>query len=193
MEKGEFIAFLEKTAEFSASEKQLIYDHTELKKFEKGDYLVKFGEVCKNMCFITTGVIRFYILTDEGEELTMMFLSEGEMALRLESFFKNTPSNGFLQCETACELICISKEKWLFLKKKVANFAAALNENASVYMAQKLELQRRLFNQDAINSYLEFVKVNSNIVDRIPMKHLASYLGITPSSLSRLKKDITLS
>jgi CRP-like cAMP-binding protein len=184
--------FLDTIGEFSIQEKQLIMDHTHNLHLEKGEFLLKYGETCKDISFVKKGIVRFYLLTEEGEELTMMFLSPYEMVLRIESFLKNVPSNGFLECITACDFVCISKENWLQIKKKVKNFGATIAEHGSLFMSKKLEFQRRLLNNDALSAYHEFMKRNKAIADQIPMKHLASYLGITPSSLSRIKKELTV-
>lgn len=188
MKRELFIDFLETVSSFSDVEKKLIFDHTTSRIFEKGSYLLKFGEISTDVNFIISGVIRFYIVGEDGEELTTAFISEGECASRIESFLKNTPSNGYLHCETSCDLITINKKDWVFLCDNTKNFGYAMGQLGSMYVAKKMELQRRLLTDDAQSAYLEFLKKHKSIADRVPMKHIASYLGITPSSLSRIKK-----
>ncbi len=191
MNSGKLIDFLETVAEFSAKEKKLIFEHCNSRNVEKGAYLLSLGEVCNEVNFIIKGVVRFYILNDSGEELTTAFLSEGEIASRTESFLKGVPSNGYLRCETNCEFVTINRKSWNVLCEHTKNFGYAMGQIVSLSISKKMEMQRRILNEDARNSYVDFIKMHENVANRVNMKHIASYLGITPSSLSRIKKEIT--
>ena len=191
MKRDKLLSLLEEHAEFSASEKSLIFEALEIIVVNKGEFLLKYDEICQQVHFVLEGVVRCFILNEKGEELTTTFISEGEMTTRIESFFTQTPSSGYLQCETDCELISISKEKWDFLCRNTKNFGNAIGQFATICMAQKLEIQRRLLMLEAKDAYLDFIKFHEKIIDRVPMNHISSYLGITPSSLSRIKKEIT--
>jgi len=191
MKKLKFIDFLEQVCSFTAKEKELIIHASEIQTLSKGQYLLEMNEVCKHVHFVLKGVIRFYILNDKGDELTTTFLSEGELVARIESFLKNAPSNGYLQCETSCELISISKENYVELYKISKRFGYAMSQLVSLSVAKKMEIQRRLLTEDGKESFLDFNKFHKNIANRIPSNHIASYLGMTPSSLSRVKKELT--
>jgi CRP/FNR family transcriptional regulator, anaerobic regulatory protein len=191
MIRGQLIEFLENMTELTEDDKSLIFQYTEEKRANKGDFLLEFGQTCTELHFVLSGVIRFYILNDKGEELTTVFIGESEIATRLESFLRGVPSNGYLQCETPCHLITISKQNWNIIAEKSSNISIAMANLATIYLSKKLEIQRRLLTSDARSAYLEFMKFHCDLAERIPMKHISSYLGITPSSLSRIKKEIT--
>lgn len=191
MKNEKLIGFLENVASFSSKEKILILNCLEERKKQKGDFLLEMGQISTEIHFVTKGVVRFFIISEKGEELTTAFISEDEVAVRIESFLRNSPSNGFLQCETSCEFITITKDNWNYLCAETKNFGYAMTQLASIYVAKKMEIQRRLLTADAHSAYMDFLKYHGNIADRVPLKHISSYLGITPSSLSRIKKDIT--
>ncbi len=191
MIQGKLINFLEELTPLSETEKKLLIDLCEVKQSEKGDHILEYGQICTEMYFVTSGVVRFYILNDKGEELTNAFIGESEVATRLESFLRGIPSNGYLQCETHCHFITISKKNWNIITEKSKNICITMASLATIYVARKLEMQRRLLTEDGRSAYLDFMKFYENVADRIPMKHISSYLGITPSSLSRIKKELT--
>lgn len=191
MKKKVLLDFLENVSTFSQQELNLIDQHSTTKHYKKGSFITSYGEICNEVSLVLQGVIRFYILNEQGDEMTTAFILRGELAARIESFLKQSPSNGYLVCETDCDLITISKENWDFLCQNTKNFGFALTQYGAIGVAQKLEFQRRLLNLDARSAYLEFAQRHQHVIDQVPLKHIANYLGITPSSLSRVRNNLS--
>ena len=110
--------------------------------------------------------------------------------LDYKSFEANITSAEYLQAVTNCKLIVFSKEDWEDLSNTIVGWDSIVNKMIQKALAQKLERRSPLSAQDATTRYLMFLEKFPMLANRIPLSYLASYLGITQSSLSRIRKKI---
>jgi CRP-like cAMP-binding protein len=170
-------------------EKETIVEHTVLKAFDKGTVLLRAGEVSKSCYAVMKGCVREYLIKD-GVERTIAFYTEGQPVNSFSSSSKQKPSMHYLECSEDCVLtvgndslideICERIPRLTqFLKREVEKDAGELQERMAKFMTSSPE--ERFENIQANNPEL---------LNRVPQHQIASYLGVTPESLSRIKKRV---
>jgi CRP-like cAMP-binding protein len=163
-----------------------------VKKLQKEEYFLEAGKFCNQIGFIVNGVFRIFFYDKEGNEITRYFLSERHFLMDLYSFNNKTLSSESIQALTDSELIIIDRspfEQMITKSKDLEKIVHKITENG---LLEKLYKREELFNQDATTKYLHFLEMYPNIANRIPLGHLASYLGIKQQSLSRIRKEISI-
>ncbi|MEO5998961.1 MAG: Crp/Fnr family transcriptional regulator [Chitinophagaceae bacterium] len=152
----------------------------------KKAFLLKQGKVCKNIWFINKGIIRcFYI--KEDKEISSWFMKEGDVIISVESYFKQQPSKENIQAIEDCELFCISYDELQVVYAKYPEFnfiARILTEKYYTLSEQRLFSLRM---QRANERYAYLMSHYPEIIQRVPSTFIASYLGITLETLSRIK------
>ncbi|MEO5564767.1 MAG: Crp/Fnr family transcriptional regulator [Chitinophagaceae bacterium] len=159
------------------------------KKYRKKQYILQEGEICKQETFITRGCIRTYEVDENGQEHILQFGIEGWWIGDLYSFLNNTPSSYNIDCIEDCEVLHMSKvnlEELYVEVPKLERFFRILMQNA--YSAAQ---QRILYtiSKPAAERYHDFITKYPHIEQRVADHHIASYLGIAPQSLSRIRKQ----
>jgi len=127
---------------------------------------------------------------NKGEEITKYFIEENNLVVDLESFDNEIPSTAYVQAITDCKLIVFLKKDWQELLNTIVGWDAIVHKIISKALMQKVERRSPLVSEDATTRYLKFIEIYPTVVNRIPLSYIASYLGITQSSLSRIRKNI---
>ena len=172
------------------SETELFLSLLQPKTIKRKDYLLRQGEVCKAEYFITKGCLRTYTIDDNGFEHIIMFGIEDWWVGDLFSFLTQTPTNYFIDALEDTEVLQISKENLTRLYEKVPKFERFFRiilQNA--FIAQQKRIDQNL-SLTAEQRYLEFIKKYPELEQRIPQKHISSFLGITPVFLSMLRRKL---
>jgi len=155
----------------------------------KNEFLVREGAISRNLYFVVSGYLRcFYI--DDGNDITTQFATTKDFITSFESFLNNEFSKENIQCISDCILLSISRDGYEQLYQEVLNWPMFCK---SVYESHIIKLSQRantLQNLPASKRYLNFLNAQPNIALNTSVKHLASYLGIKPQSLSRIRKEI---
>lgn len=155
------------------------------------EYFLKEGTVCQQMAFIEKGELRMFYITEEGKEINVEFFFENDFVASYQSFLQQTNSKYYIQAISDCELITISHKT---LQNAYANspywqkFGRIIAEKVFTLAEQRTE--SFLF-YNAEERYLNLLKNRPIIFKKIPLYHIASYLGIEPESLSRLRRTLT--
>ncbi|WP_172278847.1 Crp/Fnr family transcriptional regulator [Chryseobacterium sp. LAM-KRS1] len=156
----------------------------------KSDFFLKQGEKCKYLGFIKSGTIRSFYINDQGREINFGFYFENEFFTDYESILCDTVSNMNIQAIEHCEILLLSKDDLQNLYKKEAywqKFGRMMSEK--IYLDAKKRIDDLLCYSPE-NRYLNLLKRNPMLVQKIAQKHIASYLGITEQSLSRIRSRI---
>jgi CRP-like cAMP-binding protein len=183
-----FQKFKEKVP-LTAQEEDQIKSYLIPKKLRKKQYLLQEGDVCKNIAFVEKGILREYVV-DSGGEHIIQFALEGWTISDLFSFLTGEAATYNIDALEDAELVLISKnthEELLRTQPKYETYMRLLITNA--YIA----LQRRLTSIISIpteEQYTNFTQIYPDIVQRVPQHMIASYLGLTPETLSRIRKKI---
>jgi CRP-like cAMP-binding protein len=155
----------------------------------KGEYFSEAGRIPQQVGFIVEGVIRGNYYNKKGEEITRCFISENSLVVDYVNFEANTSSSEYLQACTDCKLIAFSKQNWEELSQTVAGWDNIKNKMVQICMYQKSR-KGPVISQDATTRYMEFMENYPSLINRVPLAYIASYLGVTQQSLSRIRKNI---
>ena len=159
-------------------------------ELSKDEYYWEAGKAVKQTGFITEGVLRVYYYTNNGEENTRYFVDENHLILDGPVSAANYIPSEYLQAVTDCKLIVFSKKDWKEISDTIVGWDNIIQKIITKHHAEKLERRSPLVSQDATTRYLEFMETFPMLVNRIPLSFIASYLGITQQSLSRIRKKI---
>jgi len=156
----------------------------------KEEYFSEAGKISRQVAFVVEGIMRVCYYDNKGEEITKYFIEENNLVVDLESFDNEIPSSSYVQAVTDCKLIVFQRKDWLELLQTIVGWEAIVHKIISRALLQKVERRSPLVSEDAKTRYLKFLEIYPNVVNRIPLSYIASYLGITQSSLSRIRKNI---
>ncbi|MFC3560749.1 Crp/Fnr family transcriptional regulator [Pedobacter jamesrossensis] len=156
----------------------------------EGDYFSEAGKVANRVGFILDGIIRVSYYNKNGEDVTRYFIDEDNFVVDLNSFDNRIPSSEYVQAVTECKLLVFSKKSWEDLSHTILGWDAIVAKITSKGLLQKIERISPLIAEDATTRYLTFLDRYPGIANRVALVFIASYLGITPSSLSRIRRSI---
>ncbi|MFB9107434.1 Crp/Fnr family transcriptional regulator [Flavobacterium gyeonganense] len=156
----------------------------------KEDYFSEAGKIAKQVGFVLEGILRVCYYNNNGEEITTYFIDENNFVVDLDSFDNQIPSSGYVQAIMDCKLIVFSKQNWEEIANTIVGWESIVNKIVKKSLIQKIERRSPLVSEDATTRYLAFMEKYPQLVNRIPLFYLASYLGVTQSSLSRIRKNI---
>lgn len=182
--------YVEQYTPLSDEDRQVLKNEIEVKHFPKGTVLLREGEIARECYFVLSGCIRQYQLID-GEEKTTAFYTEGEAAVSLLSFNEQVPANHFFVCEedtTATAGGLGSEESFLAKHPKFAEVIRIMLEQSFGKMKDDFA---RFITSSPEQRYLQLLEQRPDLLQRVPQHQLASYIGVTPESLSRIRKRIT--
>jgi CRP-like cAMP-binding protein len=156
---------------------------------KKDAYFSEAGMIPKQVSFILEGVIRGCYYNNKGEEITRCFINEHNLAVDYVNFESNTASSEYLQACTDCQLIVFSKPDWDELSHTIIGWDNIKNKMVQKCMYQKSR-KSPVISQNATTRYLAFIENYQLLANRIPLAYIASYLGVTQQSLSRIRRNI---
>jgi len=166
-----------------------IYSSFEKKEIEKGQFIAKEGKICDKLYFIDSGYTRSYLL-NEGKEITTWFCFEGEFVTAFNSFFHGIPCRENIVAMMPCTMFYITNKKLNEQIKKNAIWETvvrlfitrfALQQEDRIYLLQSLSAVKKY--QYIIDNYPHMIKI-------VPNKYIASFIGITKESLSRIRTKL---
>jgi CRP-like cAMP-binding protein len=160
-----------------------------IEKKPKGYLLIKERDFVKNCFYLITGCVRQYQLID-GTEKTTAFYTDKQGISSFTSLAKKVASNYYLECLEECELAVISIEKELELYKKYPNFESLSRVGMEIQLGEYQDMMAKFITLKPEERYLDILKNKPELINRVPQYHLASYLGVSPETLSRIRKRI---
>ncbi|MEO6177478.1 MAG: Crp/Fnr family transcriptional regulator [Flavobacterium circumlabens] len=164
---------------------------TAFQSVKKGDILLRNGQVAKELYFICKGILRAYITDKEGTIYNKNIFTEGSFAGSTASSLQQTPSDFSIEALEDSIVIRINYQKYrelIFRNDDLKNFYIAYLEKNWVIEKEQREIS--LVMENATERYLQFISRHPDISNRIPLLHIASHLGITPTQLSRIRKSL---
>jgi len=165
-------------------------EHTKLLKLNQGDIFLKQGSLKSNLYFVKEGLIRSYFVDEKGEEITNRLRYENQVMSCYEIDLLNEPSRFNLQALEPTELIVIDVKAMRQIVDDNPKFEAGRRFFLTTTLVESLEALDDFMLLSAEQRYLKFVKEHPELLNRVPNKYIANVLGITPQSLSRIRKRI---
>ena len=160
------------------------------KKLRKKQYLLQEGDVSKYTAFVEKGMLRTFTVDDKGNEPILQFSMEGWWAGDLYSFLTEEPSQYHIEAIEDCELLLITKPSWDLLLDKIPAFERYFR---ILIQNSLIATQRRLMGSMSETAEEKYTKLINNFpgcLQRIPQHMIASYLGITRETLSRIRSQM---
>ena len=171
----------------SEEEEEFIKQYLTPKKLRKKQYLLQEGDVCKHIAFVEKGALKAYVVDDAGAESIIQFALEGWVISDLYSFLTGEPATYNIDALENAELVLISKSAHEELLKKLPKYETYIRlQITGAYIA----LQKRLTSIISLpleERYKNFLALYPNIAQRVPQHMIASYMGLTPETLSRVR------
>ena len=173
----------------TADEKARVETAFKARKLSKGELWVKEGTRSNHVAFVQEGKLRVYYHDDDGNEVTCYFVTPNNFISSYTSFLTNTPTIENISAIEDCSLMVISKEELETLSEEIPKihiWRRVIAENMFIVMEKRIAM---LQSQTANGRYERMLKENPDIILSVPLQYTASFLGITPQHLSRLRKE----
>ena len=167
-----------------------INDKIVFKEIKKGDYYQEAGKTPREIIFLTEGIMRVCYYNNQGDEVTKYFFDENNFIADINSYNQEIPATEYIQAITDCKYLSFSKETMKDISMTIIEWDHIIAKITAKAFAEKINKISPMMNEDATERYLSFFEKFPTLVNRIPLSYLASYLGITQSSLSRIRKNI---
>ena len=186
----EFINYLLQFGQLNQQQIDLINSKGVFKEIKKDEYFQEAGKIPREVGFLTEGIIRICYYNNKGDEITKYFIDENNLIVDINSYNQNIPSSGYIQAITDCKFIVLSKEEIKNLSITILIWDDLINKIMNKALIEKVNKISPMLAEDATERYRNFFTKFPTLANRIPLSYLASYLGITQSSLSRITKNI---
>lgn len=183
------IKYISNYVPLTAEEVAVVKAQNLLKAYKKGDVLLAEGEQAKECYFVISGCVRAYYLID-GEEHNTAFYIENHTITPV-SYQTQTASAYYLECLEDCVLALGNADRNKRLVAQIPKLETLIQQLNGELLLQKTVEFDEFKNHNPEQRYLKLLEKNPELANRIPLYHLASYLGITKVSLSRIRKRIT--
>ena len=139
-----------------------------------------------------SGILRIYEETDDALEQTFYFMNAGQLLADPESFSTQTPSLANIQALTTCQTKAVSYDSFQRLATDIPAWGSTIQRITEKALLEKVQKRSRLLYEDARTRYQRLISEQPEVAQRVPLGLIASYLGITLSSLSRLRKQLAV-
>lgn len=170
-------------------EEELISQLFKKQLFKKGDFFLEEEKVCTKLGFIGQGIMRYY-MTKDGEEKTFAFSRENEFVCFYQSFLSANKSSASIQALEDCIVYVISRDDLQRFYEQVSGADKFGRLSIEQVFVQTIKDLYSLYFDSPIERYQKLVNERGDLLQRIPQYHIASYLGVKPQSLSRIRKRI---
>ncbi len=185
-----FDDYLRSNVLLDAEQRDILFRHSLVREFRRGEFLLREGETCAHRFFIERGAVREYSIDPKGREHLLLFAVEGWFLMNVEGVFFGKPSSYFIQAIEATRIVLLDERQVCRLTREDKVFEE-LNRNLLYEHIRMLQARITLLQAaSAEERYLDFVQAFPEIPLRVPQAMIASYLGITPESLSRIRSDL---
>lgn len=182
--------FLTSNLDIEEDEILSILKSCQVKNVKKEEYLLRENEHCKYTFFVESGLIRQYSIDDKGKEHTISFAPEDWFVSDRESVYFDEASSYYIQALEDSDVVMIDEDFFLKLSEEIPSFTDFNNKLLHNHIRHLQKRVNMLLSASAEQRYLEFVTMYPDILLRVPQTMIASYLGITPESLSRVRKEL---
>jgi CRP-like cAMP-binding protein len=185
-----FLTFLQSHRQIPDSDLQTISDHLAFRRVESKTTLLEQGRIANELFFICKGILKIVTNNEKGNAVTQFFLKENQFCTILHSFENGVPAHESIVTAIECELVVIPKQKLLALFEKLPYLKELIMSIMHRALLDKIAIRNAYMGEDAASRYETFLTRQPEIALRVPLSDVASYLGITQQSLSRIRKNV---
>jgi CRP-like cAMP-binding protein len=181
--------FISRYISLSSAEMNEIINAFQSRKVKKGDFVLEQGQVCKDIVIVKSGCLRLYYLDGEDIEVSVWFAFAGSSAIEMYSFISEQPTQYFIQAIEESEVYYLPKSELKKLYQKVPKTQEMMKNFWEDVILNLIQRFTSLQKDSAEERYLQLLN-KPGYLETIPQKYLASFIGITPTSLSRIRRNI---
>lgn len=190
MESSQLTTFLTSNLSIKPEELNELLSRCHKKNVSAGDYLLRQGEQCQNIFFVEKGLLRKFGIDEKGRDIILQFAPENWFITDRESSYFHHPSLYFIHALEDSRVLLLDEDFIQRLGQKFPDFSAFNNRLLHNHIHQQTQRIYELLSATAEERYLSFIRTYPDITLRVPQWMIASYLGITPESLSRVRKEL---
>lgn len=182
-------AFLQRGGAFPAPDLALIEAAWEPRQLAAGESLVEAGQICRELFFVQQGVARILAPQPDGRQVVYHFVQENQLCTVLASYTGQVPATTSIQAACPMQVLAIRKGQLEALCQQLPYLAGRMQQLQQQGLLDKMAIQQAYLGLDSAARYQQFLARQPGIALRVPLADVASYLGITPQSLSRIRKN----
>lgn len=186
----QLISYFDHYLPLEESEINDLTERATIRRIKRRQFVLQEGDICKHYNFISKGCFKMYGVDEKGTEHNLQFAAENDWITDIGSFHSEKPSKLYIEAIEAGQIVQIKKEDLTYLYANYPKF----DRNFRVIIEDKfVELQNRVLqniSSTAQERYLNFLNQYPKLSHRLPNTQIASYLGITPEFLSKIRKDL---
>ena len=160
------------------------------RKLRAMEHFHEINTKANTIAFVESGIMRCYSIDNDGNDVTKYFIRENQFSVDLESYYSGAPSEDAIQAMVPCEIYTIQKSHMNALMEEIPNFFIFFKSVTEAQLLNKMKDNDFLNYGSSKTKYLEFIKRYPKLAQQVPQQFIASYLKITPQSLSRIRKNI---
>jgi len=175
--------------ELNEEEQQAVLALDSINEFQKGHLLITEGQYFSESYYVVTGCVRQYKIED-GEEFTLQFYTEGQSISSYGASNKPVASKFYLQCIEASRISVVSFDKELEMYRRFPRFEKMCRIETEKNLIKHQEDFATFISSSPEERYLNLIENRPGLIERVPQYHLASYLGVKPESLSRIRRRL---
>lgn len=183
--------FMNKTVRFTEADTEHLMTLAKVVQLKKKEYLFREGEYARYVGYVNKGCLRYFQTDQKGEEHIIYFAQEEWWIGDLDSFYSKNPTPYNLQALEPCELFLFTVETFDRLRSEVPAYEEFRKKAHARATAARLETMMSQRSQTAEDRYLKMLEKFPDIFQRVPQHFIASFLGIKPQSLSRIRKQLS--
>jgi CRP-like cAMP-binding protein len=184
------VPYLRLFRNISKEDEALIEAAFERRVFNEGDYLFYPGNVCKEMFFICKGVLKIIMPDEKGGQVIHFFLKENQFCTILRSFTNQTNADEGIVAACDAEVLTINKVRLLKLYEDLPYLESVIGHITRQALLDKVELRNSYLGLNSTSRYRLFITQQADIALRVSLTDVASFLGITQQSLSRIRRNV---
>ncbi|MFB6456789.1 Crp/Fnr family transcriptional regulator [Chitinophaga sp. Hz27] len=177
--------------QLSAEEKEWITEKFVPREYKKGDYFLREGQVCREIGFIYSGLVRYVVIKENGEEMTVDFDKEMFYTGNYASLLDKSPSGTSIQCIEPTTLLVISYDDLQDFYTHIAEGQKFGRMICEVLYVKAIKKVHSLYSKQPEQRYLHFLDTYADLVPRLPQYYISSFVGVQPPSLSRIRKRLS--
>lgn len=172
----------------SEEDQSVILDAFEYRTYKEGETLFQSDHICRQMFFVCKGILRILVQNEHGAEVTHYFLAENRFCTILNSFIKQVVARETIQAACDAEVMCIDRSALMELYSKYPALKTAIDQSVQKTLLEKINTRNTYLGYDSSARYRLFLERQPEIATRVQLGDIASYLGITRQSLSRIRR-----
>lgn len=165
-------------------------DHFQPCHISKGSLLVKSGDSCNELYFVEKGVLRGFV-KQENREITTWITAEKELVTSISSYYQHIPSIENIEALEDCRLLLIRREDLEYMYEQFPEVNVLVRKVLEKYYQDAEERAYIARLTDATAKYHRFINTQSHLLNRVPLKYIASFLGMTLETLSRIRSRLS--